>query len=39
VPDPAAETGRGLFLIRSLATTADVTRSGDETCLQLRFNA
>ena len=38
VPDPAAETGRGLFLIRSLATEADVTRSGDETCLQLRFN-
>lgn len=38
VPDPAAETGRGLFLIRSLASAADVTRSGDETCLQLRFS-
>lgn len=37
VPDPAAETGRGLFLIRRLATEADVCRTGDEVCLLLRF--
>lgn len=37
VPDPRSETGRGLFLIRRLATAADVRRTGDETCLLLRF--
>lgn len=37
VPDPGAETGRGLFLIRQLATEADVSRNGDEICLLLRF--
>jgi anti-sigma regulatory factor (Ser/Thr protein kinase) len=37
MPDPAAETGRGLFLIRRLASEAGVTRTGGETCLLLRF--
>jgi len=36
-PDPAAETGRGLFLIRRLAAGAEVSRVGDEVCLLLRF--
>jgi anti-sigma regulatory factor (Ser/Thr protein kinase) len=37
MPDPTAETGRGLFLIRRLASEAGVTRTGGETCLLLRF--
>lgn len=37
MPDPAAERGRGLFLIRCLADRADVTSSGGEHCLHLRF--
>jgi anti-sigma regulatory factor (Ser/Thr protein kinase) len=37
MPDAAAETGRGLFLIRRLANQADVSRTGSEVCLQLRF--
>jgi anti-sigma regulatory factor (Ser/Thr protein kinase) len=37
LPDPAAETGRGLFLIRRLATEADVRRIGDEVCLVMHF--
>lgn len=37
MPDPAAERGRGLFLIRRLADRADVVRAGGEVCLNLRF--
>jgi anti-sigma regulatory factor (Ser/Thr protein kinase) len=37
LPDPAAETGRGLFLICRLAARVDVTRSDGEACLLLRF--
>jgi len=37
MPGPAAETGRGLFLIRRLSAGADVRRDGDEVCLLLRF--
>jgi anti-sigma regulatory factor (Ser/Thr protein kinase) len=37
LPDPAAERGRGLFLIRRLASAADVSLVGDEVCLVLRF--
>jgi anti-sigma regulatory factor (Ser/Thr protein kinase) len=37
MPDPSAEEGRGLFLIRNLAARADVTSSGGEHCLHLRF--
>ena len=38
MPDPAAESGRGLFLIRRLTSAASVTRSGDEVSLVLRFD-
>ena len=37
MPDPSAERGRGLFLIRRLADGVDVVRSGREVCLVLRF--
>ncbi|HEX3622724.1 MAG TPA: ATP-binding protein [Acidimicrobiales bacterium] len=37
-PDPEAETGRGLFLIRRLSSAADVSRSGGEVRLLLRFD-
>jgi len=37
LPDPAAETGRGLFLIRRLTASAEVSREGDEVCLLLQF--
>jgi anti-sigma regulatory factor (Ser/Thr protein kinase) len=37
MPDAAAETGRGLYLIRRLATDAEVVRSNGEVCLVLRF--
>lgn len=37
LPDATAERGRGLFLIRRLASEADVSRSGAEVCLHLRF--
>lgn len=37
MPDPAAERGRGLFLIRRLADRADVVQAGGEFCLNLRF--
>lgn len=37
VPDPAAERGRGLFLIRRLAAGVDVSRVGGEVRLVLRF--
>jgi anti-sigma regulatory factor (Ser/Thr protein kinase) len=37
MPDPAAERGRGLFLIRRLATDVQVIRSGREVRLVLRF--
>ena len=36
-PDAAAERGRGLFLIRRLATDVQVIRSGREVRLVLRF--
>lgn len=35
--DNTAERGRGLFLIRHLASDADVVRSGDDVQLVLRF--
>jgi serine/threonine-protein kinase RsbW len=35
--DIAAETGRGLFLIRNLADDAKVVRSGPDVCLVLTF--
>ena len=37
LPDPAAERGRGLFLIRRLTSAADVYLVGDEVRLVLRF--
>lgn len=37
--DAAAEQGRGLFLIRHLASRAQVVRSGAEVRLGLRFGA
>lgn len=37
LPDTAAERGRGLYLIRRLASDAKVVRSGREVCLHLRF--
>ncbi len=37
MPDAAAETGRGLYLIRRLAADAHVVRSNGEVCLVLRF--
>ena len=37
MPDASAEAGRGLFLIRQLAASADVTRSDGEVRLLLRF--
>ena len=37
LPEPAAERGRGLFLIRRLASEADVSVVGGEVCLVLRF--
>ncbi len=37
MPDAAAETGRGLYLIRSLSSDARVVRSGGEVRLVLRF--
>ena len=37
MPDPAAERGRGLFLIRRLADRADVVKRNGEFCLSLRF--
>ena len=37
LPDAAAERGRGLFLIRRLASRADVSRVSREVRLQLRF--
>ena len=37
LPDAAAERGRGLYLIRRLATDAHVERSGQEVCFVLRF--
>jgi serine/threonine-protein kinase RsbW len=37
MPDPSAERGRGLYLIRRLADRVDVVRSGREVCLELRF--
>jgi len=37
MPEAAAETGRGLFLIRRLADQAEVTRSEGEVRLLLRF--
>ena len=38
VADATAERGRGLFLIRHLATEATVNRDGAEVCLRLRFD-
>ena len=38
VPDASAEHGRGLFLMRRLATDARVVRSGDDVGLLLRFD-
>jgi anti-sigma regulatory factor (Ser/Thr protein kinase) len=35
--DVAAERGRGLFLIRHLASEARVVRAGADVCLRLRF--
>ena len=35
--DATAERGRGLFLIRHIATDAHVERSGADVCLTLRF--
>jgi anti-sigma regulatory factor (Ser/Thr protein kinase) len=37
MPDAAAETGRGLYLIRRLAADAQVLRSNGEVSLVLRF--
>ena len=37
MPDAAAETGRGLYLIRRLAADAQVVRSNGEVRLVLRF--
>ena len=37
IPAAAAEHGRGLYLIRRLATTARVVRAGRDVSLQLRF--
>jgi anti-sigma regulatory factor (Ser/Thr protein kinase) len=37
MPDPSAERGRGLFLIRRLADRAHVSRSGRDVCLHMRF--
>ena len=37
MPDPAAERGRGLFLIGQLADQAQVSRAGNDVCLQMRF--
>ena len=37
MPDAAAETGRGLYLIRRLASHVEVVRSGGETRLGMRF--
>jgi anti-sigma regulatory factor (Ser/Thr protein kinase) len=37
MPDAAAETGRGLYLIRRLAADAKVLRSNGEVSLVLRF--
>ena len=39
LPDAAAERGRGLYLIRRLATDAAVTLADGEVCLHLRFEA
>ena len=36
-PDAAAERGRGLYLIRHLASDVQVTQHGRDVCLQLRF--
>lgn len=37
MPDTAAERGRGLYLIRRLASDAKVVRAGRDVCLHLRF--
>jgi anti-sigma regulatory factor (Ser/Thr protein kinase) len=37
MPDPAAERGRGLFLIGQLADRAQVSRAGNDVCLHMRF--
>jgi len=37
--DPLAENGRGLWLIRQIASEAEVGRDGDDFCLRMRFES